>query len=84
MFSSIPVKAAFHDTVDIQIGRNGIRDAVIEHIKEQLSIKTPLKIRVLKNAIFGEKDAEYYANEVSKQVHAKLIGIRGNTFVIGR
>jgi RNA-binding protein YhbY len=84
VIQSIPVKSAFHDTVDLQIGKGGLTDAVIDHIKEQIKVKNPLKIKVLKSAISEEKDAEYYANEVSKQVHARLIGVRGNTFVIGR
>jgi RNA-binding protein YhbY len=81
---SIPVKSAFHDKADILIGKNGIPDTVIDYIKEQLKVKSPLKIKVLKNAISEEKDAEYYAREISRQVHAKLAGVRGNTFVIGR
>lgn len=84
MILSIPVKSAFHDPVDLQIGKSGLLDTVIEHIKEQIKVKNPLKIKVLKSAISEEKDAEYYAREVSKQVHARLIGVRGNTFVIGR
>ncbi|MEX2680870.1 MAG: YhbY family RNA-binding protein [Candidatus Sigynarchaeota archaeon] len=78
------MKAAFHDAIDIQIGKNGIPESVINYIKEQLKVKSPLKIKVLKSAISGDKDADYYAREVSKQVHAKLVGVRGNTFVIGR
>ncbi len=81
---TIPVKSAFHNRLDIQIGKMGLNEAVIEHIKEQLKVKNPLKIKVLKSAISEEKDADYYAKEVSKQVHAKLVGVRGNTFVIGR
>ncbi len=84
VISTIPVKSAFHAQVDIQIGKSGLGETVIEHIKEQLKIKNPLKIKVLKSAISEEKDADYYAKEVSKQVHAKLVGVRGNTFVIGR
>ena len=81
---SIPVTSAFQEKETVQIGKNGIPETVIEYIKEQLKVKHPLKIKVLKSAISEEKDAEYYANEVSRQVHAKLIGVRGNTFVIGR
>ncbi len=84
MILSIPVKSAFHNKPDVQIGKSGIPETVIEYIKEQLKIRNPLKIKVLKNAISEEKDAEYYAHEVSKQVHARLIGVRGNVFVIGR
>ncbi len=78
------MKSAFHDAADLQIGKGGLSDTVIEHIKEQLKVKNPLKIKVLKSAISEEKDAEHYAREVSKQVHARLVGVRGNTFVIGR
>ncbi|MBN2153603.1 MAG: YhbY family RNA-binding protein [Candidatus Lokiarchaeota archaeon] len=78
------MKSAFHDPPDVQIGKGGIGDAVIAHIKEQLKAKNPLKIKVLKSAISEGVDAEYYASEVSKRVHAKLVGVRGNTFVIGR
>ncbi|NMC04114.1 MAG: YhbY family RNA-binding protein [Candidatus Lokiarchaeota archaeon] len=78
------MKSAFHDPVDVQLGKGGITDTVIEHIKELLKTKNPLKIKVLKNAISEDTYAEYYAREVSKRVHAKLVGIRGNTFVIGR
>jgi RNA-binding protein YhbY len=81
---SIPVKSAFHDPAALLIGKNGIPETVIEYIKEQLKIRNPMKIKVLKSAISEEKDAEYYAREVSKQAHARLIGVRGNTFVIGR
>ncbi len=78
------MKSAFHAQVDVQIGKSGLQEAVIEHIKEQLKVKNPIKIKVLKSAISEGKDADYYANEVSKQVHARLVGVRGNTFVIGK
>ena len=80
----MPMKSAFQTKSAFQIGKNGIPEAVIEYIKEQLKVKNPLKIKVLKNAISEEMDIEYYAREVSKRAHARLIGIRGNTFVIGR
>ena len=52
--------------------------------KELFKQKSPLKIKILKAAIDGEKNSHYYANEVTKVVHAKLVGVRGNTFVIAK
>lgn len=78
------VKEAFHDKANLQIGKAGITENVLAYIKDLLKDKSPLKIKILKAAIDGEKDAHYYANEVTKALHAKLVGVRGNTFVIAK
>ena len=75
----------FHEKASCQIGKSGINDGVLANIKEILKTSnSPIKIKILKAAIDGEKNAHYYANEVAKALHAKLVGVRGNTFVIAK
>jgi RNA-binding protein YhbY len=78
------LKEAFHDKAGVQIGKSGITEGVLANIKEVLKQTSPLKIKILKAAIDGEKTATYYANEVTKALHVKLVGVRGNTFVISK
>nr|MDO8112298.1 YhbY family RNA-binding protein [Candidatus Sigynarchaeota archaeon] len=78
------MKDTFHDKADLQIGKYGLTDGVLAYIKEQLKAKSPLKIKVLKAAITDEKNAHDYADDVVKALGARVVGVRGNTFVISK
>src|SRR5271157_745931 len=81
---TMTMKETFHEKADLQIGKSGLTEGALAYIKELLKSKSPLKVKILKAAIDGDKNARYYANEVTKVLHAKLVGVRGNAFVISK
>ncbi|MCD7781593.1 MAG: YhbY family RNA-binding protein [Methanosphaera sp.] len=67
------------DTVEINIGRNGVNDKVIEEIKRQLKNNEVVKIRFTRN-IASNKDE--FLEEIVSNTKSKLIDVRGNVAVL--
>ncbi|MHA1372498.1 MAG: YhbY family RNA-binding protein [Promethearchaeota archaeon] len=66
----------------LNIGKNGISDGQLEHIKNFLRHERAIKIRVLKNAITNGRDVDFYANIIKSKLGVKILDIRGNTFIV--
>ena len=67
------------NAIEINIGKNGINDNVIEEIKRQLKAGEIVKVRFSRN-IASNKD-EFLETIVTK-TKSKLIDVRGNVAVL--
>ena len=68
---------------DVNIGKKGIYDGIINEIKRRLEYKPILKIRVLKNIIKQQNINRFkVAETIAKLTNTILLEVRGNTFVI--
>lgn len=67
------------NAVELNIGKNGVNDNVIEEIKRQLKNNEIVKIR-FSRTVASNKD-EFLENIVS-QTRSKLVDVRGNVAVL--
>lgn len=77
------VKRAHHSSPDVIIGKNGITEGVIEEIKRRLKAKGVIKVKMLRTALEGSGiDRREAARLVARLAGARLMGVRGRTFVL--
>ncbi|MCE4609216.1 MAG: YhbY family RNA-binding protein [Desulfurococcales archaeon] len=78
------VKKAYHSSPDVIIGKNGVTSGVIEEIKTRLKSKGVVKVKILRTGIDEDKglDRRSIARLVAEKTGARLMGIRGRTFVL--
>ena len=77
------VKQAHHASPDVIIGKNGITQGVIEEIKRRLKAKGVIKVKMLRTALEGRGlDRREAAKLVAQLAGARLMGIRGRTFIL--
>jgi len=68
---------------DVRIGKNGISEGVISEIKRRLKDKGYVKVKILKNAPeIDLMDRKEIAEIVARRTSARLIDVRGRTFVL--
>lgn len=67
--------------VMLQVGKDGITEAVIEQVEETIDSKELIKIRVLDNSLYNTKDAAY---EIAEAVDAEVIQVIGSVIVLFR
>lgn len=67
----------------LNIGKNGITDALIEELNKQIKANRLVKVRVLKSAEEG-KDIKTIANEIAEATKSTLIEVKGRTVVLYR
>lgn len=65
----------------LQIGKDGITEAVIDQVEETIASNELIKIRVLDNSLYGTKEAAY---EIAEAVDAEVIQTIGSVIVIFR
>lgn len=65
----------------LQIGKDGISEAVIAQVDETIESKELIKIRVLDNSLYGTKEA---AHELADAVDAEVIQTIGSVIVLFR
>jgi len=65
----------------LQIGKNGVTENLLDEIKNQLKKHKILNIRILRSAR-KDRSREIIAQEISERAKAKLVDIRGNTFIL--
>ena len=79
------VKRAHHSSPDVIIGKKGITEAVIREIKARLEAKGVIKVKMLKTALEGRGlDRREAAKLVAQLAGARLMGVRGRTFVLAK
>ena len=79
------VKKAHHGPADVIIGKKGVTDEVLREIDRRLEIKEVVKVKMLKTAVAREgADRRSIAQAVAERLGAKLMGVRGRTFVLYR
>ncbi|MET1101564.1 MAG: YhbY family RNA-binding protein [Pyrodictiaceae archaeon] len=72
-----------HGRADVIIGKSGISNGVINEIKRRLKEQGIVKVKVLKSGIKASGlDRKSLAREVATRVNAKLVDIRGRTFIL--
>jgi RNA-binding protein len=67
----------------LNIGKNGVTDALIEELSKQIKANRLVKVRILKSAE-EEKDLKAIAEEIAEATRSTLIEIRGRTVVLYR
>jgi RNA-binding protein YhbY len=75
-------KGLMQEKVDVQIGKRGVTDQIIEYIRERLKAAPFLKVKILRSALGEGTTAKQVATDVAGKVHAKLADVRGNMFVL--
>ena len=70
--------------VDVQIGKNGLSESMITYMKERFKHVEVLKVRVLKGIVVDKNSVKDLASEAAKKLNAKVLDVRGNTFVLSR
>lgn len=72
-----------HGSSDIQIGKQGLTEGVIREISSRLEKKEVVKIRILKSALIATGLTRHeVAEKISEAVGARLIEVRGRTFIL--
>lgn len=71
------------DLKTISVGKSGVTEALVNEIKTRLRKHKKIKVKMLKSAR-EEKDRHEIADEVSKRVGARLLDVRGNTFILSK
>jgi len=76
------IKDIIHGKVNIQIGKNGINEGLIQQIRQQFKKNRYLKIRFLDLHYF--ENMEEAVNVLATKTDAKITDIRGKTCVLER
>ena len=68
---------------DVNIGKKGIYEGLLNEIKRRLEQEKVIKVRILKSAfkVLG-MDRKEIAKKVAELVGARLVTVRGHTFVL--
>ncbi len=79
------VKRAHHERADVIIGKKGVTEEVLKEIDRRLELKEVVKVKMLRTAVMKEgADRREIARKVAEALGAKLMGVRGRTFVLYR
>lgn len=62
------------------IGKNGVNDAIVSELRQQLKLRKAVKVRILKTAL-QESNRASVALELELASGAKLLSLRGATAV---
>ncbi len=77
------IKERRRGKVDIQLGKSGLTEGFINEVKRRLKKQGVVKIRILKSYLkSGENDRRSIARKVAELAGARLIEVRGNTFIL--
>ncbi len=77
------IKEVRHSSADVRIGKAGVSERVINEIKRRLKEKGVIKVKMLKSTLKVEgKNRFEIAKEVAEKVGAKLVEVRGRTFIL--
>lgn len=74
---------SIHGSSDVQIGKQGLTESLLEELRSRLEKKEVVKVRVLKSALAttGLTRREI-AEKVSEALGARLVDVRGRTFIL--
>jgi len=76
-------KKALLSKPHVILGKNGITDQFITHIKNLIKKQKIIKIKVLKSAL-QESNIDEIANEVSNATDSFLLDVRGNKIILSQ
>ena len=79
------VKRAHHGSADVIIGKKGVTEEVLREIDARLEKRGVVKVKMLRT-VEGAQGAgrKEIAREVAERLGARLMGVRGRTFVLYR
>ena len=66
------------NAVEINVGKNGVNDNVIEEIKRQLKNEEIVKVRFTRSVSFNKEE---FLESITSQIKAQLVDVRGNVAV---
>ncbi|MCE4618591.1 MAG: YhbY family RNA-binding protein [Desulfurococcales archaeon] len=78
------VKKAHHDSPDVLIGKKGLTEDVLKEIDNRLKKKEVVKVKMLRTAVESGRARKEMAKKVASLLGARLMGVRGRTFVLYR
>lgn len=78
------VKEAHHGRPDVIIGKKGVTWEVLEEIERRLDKKGVVKVKMLRTAVGPGRERREAAERVAEALGAKLMGVRGRTFILYR
>ena len=77
------VKRAHHDSPDVIIGKKGVTREVLKEIERRLENKEVVKVKMLRTVGKLEYvDRRTLARSIAESVGARLMGVRGRTFIL--
>ncbi len=77
------IKKRICGKTDIQLGKSGITEGFINEVKRRLKAQGVVKIRILRSYLrSGENNRREIARKVAEITGARLIEVRGNTFIL--
>ncbi|MCE4617514.1 MAG: YhbY family RNA-binding protein [Desulfurococcales archaeon] len=79
-------KEHFHQRkAEINIGKRGLEKPVIEEIKKRLEKHGIVKVKILRTGIVASGlERRELARTVAEETGARLIGIKGRTFILAK
>ncbi len=72
-------KVAIH-RADVNIGKNGLHENIVNEIKRRLELERVVKIRILKSARQYVSENDIY--QLAKNIDAIVADVRGYTYVL--
>ncbi|RLG84566.1 MAG: RNA-binding protein [Thermoprotei archaeon] len=70
---------------DVNIGKKGVTEQVLNEIKRRLELEKVVKVRILKSALqVTGMDRRSLAEYVARQLNARLVEVRGRTFILAK
>ena len=67
------------NAVEVNIGKNGINENVIEEIKRQLKDNEIIKVRFTRTVAFAKDE---FIEEIETNTKAQIVDVRGNVAVL--
>jgi len=78
------IKEKIHSRADIQLGKKGVNESVVNEIKRRLKNQQVIKIRINRNLIKSGIERQEIAQEIEEKTGATIIEIRGNTIILAK
>jgi len=77
-------RRAHHGSADVIIGKKGVTEEVLREIDARLRARGVVKVRMLRTAVDHGRARREAARYVAERLGARLMGVRGRTFVLYR
>lgn len=83
MQKSRKLTKVIHGKPHVRIGKNGLTEGVVAEVERWLRDEGIIKVRVMRSLInYQNLDIEAFAEGLARLVNARVVDIRGNTFIL--
>ncbi|MEM4035523.1 MAG: YhbY family RNA-binding protein [Fervidicoccaceae archaeon] len=82
MTRSLGRRAEHELKAEANIGKRGVTEGLLAELERRLKSRRRIKVRINRNALASGLKREDVAREVARRLNARLVEIRGRTFVI--